>query len=250
VALIDQFTPAPTVRNRLLGALLPEDLATLWPSLEPVDLTLRQTLQTPEAPMEAVYFIETGWISMIATLEDGDGAEVGLVGHEGMLGLPLLLNDDRDDLEGMVQCQGTALRLPAAAFQEALVQIPSLRPLLNRYALVHHGQVARTGACNGRHHIDQRLARWLLMAHDRAQGDDTYPMTHEFLSMMLAVRRAGISTAAMVLQRAGLIRYSAGRITITDRDGLENASCECYGVTRRASERLFGLDGGRVLYRR
>lgn len=199
--------------------------------------------------MEAVYFIETGWISMIATLEDGDGAEVGLVGHEGMLGLPLLLNDDRDDLEGMVQCQGTALRLPAAAFQEALVQIPSLRPLLNRYALMHHGQVARTGACNGRHDIPQRLARWLLMGHDRSEGD-TYPMTHEFLGMMLGVRRAGISTAAMELQRAGLIRYGTGWITITDRDGLENASCECYGVTRRASERLFGLDGSRTPYRR
>jgi CRP-like cAMP-binding protein len=249
VALFDQSTPAPTVHNRLLGALPPDDLAALWLSLEPVDLTLRQILQTPEAPMEAVYFIETGWISMIATLEDGDGAEVGLVGHEGMLGLPLLLNDERDDLEGMVQCQGTALRLPAAAFQDALVQIPSLRPLLNRYALVHHGQVARTAACNGRHHIDQRLARWLLMAHDRAEGD-TYPMTHEFLSMMLGVRRAGISTAAMMLQKAELIRYGAGKMTITDRPGLENASCECYGITRRASERLFGLDGGRVPYPR
>ncbi|RYI27117.1 MAG: Crp/Fnr family transcriptional regulator, partial [Acetobacteraceae bacterium] len=149
-------TALPTIQNRLLRALPPEDMAALWPKLEPVDLTLQQILQTPEVPIEAVYFMETGWISMIATLEDGDGAEIGLVGHEGMLGLPLLLNDDRDDLEGMVQCQGTALRLPAAAFQEALVQIPSLRPLLNRYVLVHYGQVARTGACNGRHDIPQR----------------------------------------------------------------------------------------------
>ncbi|RYI26770.1 MAG: helix-turn-helix domain-containing protein, partial [Acetobacteraceae bacterium] len=133
--------------------------------------------------------------------------------------------------------------------QEALVQIPSLRPLLNRYVLVHYGQVARTGACNGRHDIPQRLARWLLMGHDRAQGD-TYPMTHEFLGMMLGVRRAGISVAAAVLQRAGLIRYGVGKITITDRPGLENASCECYGVTRRASERLFGLNGNRAPYRR
>jgi len=240
-------TPAPL--NRLLRALPPEDLADLWPQLEPIDLPLRQILQAPEAPMSAAYFIETGWISMIATLEDGDGAEVGLVGHEGMLGLPLLLNDELDDLEGMVQAEGTALRMSAEAFREALERLPNLRRLLNRYALMHHGQVARTAACNGRHGIDHRLARWLLMGHDRVQGD-TFPMTHEFLSMMLGVRRAGVSVAAASLQKAGLIRYSAGRITITDRDGLENASCECYGVTRRASERLFGLNESRTPYRR
>ena len=241
-------TAAP--RNRLLGALPVIDLAALWPKLEPIQLPLREILQIPEQPIPAVLFIETGWMSMIATLEDGDGAEVGLIGYEGMLGLPLLLDDDRDDLEAMVQCQGTALRLPAADFREALVQIPSLRPLLNRYALVHHGQVARTAACNGRHEIPQRLARWLLMAHDRAQGNDTYPMTHEFLGMMLGVRRAGISMAAMALQKAGLIRYSAGKIAITDRSGLENASCECYGITRRATDRLFGLGEQRTTYRR
>jgi CRP-like cAMP-binding protein len=242
-------TALPTIRNRLLRALPPEDLTALWPRLEPVDLELKQVVQLPEVPVDAVYFPETGWFSMVATLEDGDGAEVGLLGYEGMMGLPLLLDDDRDDLEGMVQCPGTGLRLPAADFREALEQLPNLRRLLNRYALVHHGQVARTAACNGRHDVAQRLARWLLMAHDRAEGD-TYPMTHEFLSMMLGVRRAGVSTAASVLQKAGLIRYGAGRMTITDRPGLENSSCECYGVQRRASERLFGLDGNRAPYRR
>ena len=242
-------TALPTTRNRLLQALPPEELAALWPRLEPVELELKQILQVPEVPMEAVYFIETGWISMIATLEDGDGAEVGLVGHEGMVGLPLLLDDVLDDLEGMVQCPGTALRLPAADFREALERLPNFRRLLNRYALVHHGQVARTAACNGRHAVDQRLARWLLMAHDRVEGD-TYPMTHEFLSTMLGVRRAGVSTAAAVLQKSGLISYRAGQMTITDRPGLENSSCECYGVQRRARERLFGLDGNRAPYRR
>jgi CRP-like cAMP-binding protein len=114
-----------------------------------------------------------------------------------------------------------------------LEQMPFLRRLLNRYALVHHGQVARPGACNGRHHTDDRLARWLLMAHDRAEGD-TLPMTHEMLAMMLGVRRAGVTVAAGVLQKAGLIRYGGGRITITDRPGLEADSCDCYGVQRRA----------------
>lgn len=238
-----------TLRNRLLLALPPEDLALLWPQMELIELPFRQMLQIPEVPVSAVYFIETGWISLIATLEDGEGAEVGLVGHEGMLGLPLLLDDELGDFEGMVQCPGTALRLPAAAFREALEQLPNFRRLLRRYALVHHGQVARTAACNGRHEVAQRLARWLLMGHDRAQ-DDTYPMTHEFLSMMLGVRRAGVSTAAAVLQKSGLISYGAGRITITDRAGLENASCECYGITRRANERLFGHNGSRTPYRR
>ena len=135
------------------------------------------------------------------------------------------------------------------AIAEALERLPGFRRLLHRYVLVQHGQVARTAACNGRHDIPQRLARWLLMAHDRA-GADTYPMTHEFLSMMLGVRRAGISVAAGTLQKAGLIRYTAGKITIADRAGLENASCECYGVTRRANERLFGLGQNRTPYRR
>ncbi|WP_043342335.1 Crp/Fnr family transcriptional regulator [Belnapia moabensis] len=239
----------PSTCNRLLQALPPADLAELWPQLEPVALNFRDVLQVPEQPMQAVYFVETGMVSMIATLEDGDGAEVGIVGYEGIVGLPLLLDDDQDDLEGLVQMPGTALRMSASTFREMLEQLPSLRRLLNRYALVHHGQVARTGACNGRHHTDDRLVRWLLMAHDRA-GVDTFPITHEILGMMLGVRRAGVTVAAGVLQKAGLIRYSGGRITITDRDGLENASCECYGVTRRAHDRLFGLGTGELPYRR
>ena len=239
----------PALRNRLLRALPPDELGELWPKLEPVELELRQVLQHPEQPQPAVYFLETGWISMLAYMEDGDAAEVGLVGNEGMLGLQLLLDDELDDLEGIVQAPGTALRMAAAPFSEALERLPNFRRLLHRYALVQHGQVARTAACNGRHDIPQRLARWLLMAHDRSEAD-TYPMTHEFLSMMLGVRRAGISVAAGTLQKAGLIRYTAGKLTITDRLGLENASCECYGITRRAVERLFGLDRNRMPYRR
>lgn len=240
--------PPSSLRNRLLKAFPPADLAQLWPHLEPVELQFRQVLQLPEKPMPAAYFVETGMVSMIATLEDGDGAEVGVIGYDGLVGLPLLLDDDHDDLEAFVQGSGSGFRISAEAFQEVLDRLPSLRRLLHRYALVHHGQVARTAACNGRHQTDQRLARWLLMAHDRAE-DDTFPITHEMLGMMLAVRRAGISVAAGALQKAGLIRYSAGRITITDRPGLEAASCECYGITRRAWDRLFGLAPGELPYR-
>jgi Crp-like helix-turn-helix domain len=165
-----------------------------WPDranllrLHPVELHLRPTLHAPGEPIAAVHFPETGCVSMLAALEDGNDAEVGVIGSEGM-----------------VQCPGTALRMDTAAFRAELERTPALRTLLLRYALAHHGQVARTAACNGRQHTEQRLARWLLMAHDRAEGDD-FPMTHEFLSMMLGVRRAGVTVAAGALQRAGLIR--------------------------------------------
>jgi CRP-like cAMP-binding protein len=230
-------------RNRLLNALPPEDFAKLWPQLEPVELEFRKSLHLPEEPTASVYFPETGYLSRLASMEDGDSAEIGLIGPEGMSGLAVLLGADHDSFEILVQVPGTALRMDAVALRKALDDIPSLRLLLNRYALAHFEQVARTAACNGRHYTDQRLARWLLMAHDRA-GDDEFPMTHEFLSMMLGMRRAGVTVAAGALQRAGLISYRLGRIRITDRPGLEAVSCECYGVARRAYDRLIGLPAG------
>jgi CRP-like cAMP-binding protein len=236
--LADQ--PTSTPRNRLLAALPADDLARLRPRLEAVELPFRQVLHAPGKPITSVYFPETGYVSMLTYMEDGDAAEVGMIGPEGMIGLPVLLGADHDDIEAMVQSPGTALRMDAQAFREDLERIPAFRTLLLRYALVHHGQVARTAACNGRHHIDQRLARWLLMAHDRSEGDE-FAMTHEFLSMMLGVRRAGITVTAGTLQKAGLIRYNRGRIEVTDRPGLESVACECYGIVRRASDRLFGM---------
>jgi CRP-like cAMP-binding protein len=207
-------------------------------------------LHRPEEPIGTAYFPERGWCSALAPLEDGDSAEVGLVGREGVSALPVILAAECDDLEVIVQAQGSALSIPADMLRQAMAEDPALRTLLLRYALLHHTQVARTAACNGRHHIEQRLARWLLMAHDRADGDE-YPMTHEFLGMMLGVRRAGITTAAGVLQKAGFISYRAGRITITDRPGLESVACECYGISRRACDRLFGAAmGKRGEYRR
>jgi CRP-like cAMP-binding protein len=239
---------APSVpRNRLLAALPPDIFAAL--RLEPAELHLRETIHAVGEPITSVYFPETGYVSMLAYLEDGDAAEVGLVGREGMVGLAVLLGTDRDDIEGMVQSPGHALRMDARAFREALDHIPALRSLLLRYALVHHGQVVRTAACNGRHHTEQRLARWLLMSHDRVEGDD-FPMTHEFLGLMLGLRRAGITIAAGVLQKAGFIRYARGHMEVTDRPGLESVACECYGVVRRAQDQLLGLPpGSRGVYR-
>src|SRR5215217_6498359 len=238
MALPGQLTPTP--RNRLLAALPPEALARLWPRLEPVELPFRRVLHAAGEPIAAVWFPETGYVSALAYMEDGDAAEVGMVGREGMVGLPVLLGAECDDIEAMVQSPGTALRMDARAFRAELDRAPAFRTLLLRYALVHHGQVARTAACNGRHHTDQRLARWLLMAHDRTAGNDEFPMTHEFLSMMLGVRRAGITIAAGQLQKAGFIRYERGCIEVTDRPGLESVACECYGMARRASDILLG----------
>ena len=179
-------------RNQLLAALPAEDLAQLRPRLESVKLGLRQIIQAPDEPIKAVYFPESGWISMLALLVDGNSAEVGIVGFEGMVGLPLLLGSDRSPTEAMVQAPGTFLRLNANAFEEEL-----------------------------------------------ADGDE-FPMTHEFMAMMLCVNRPGVTVAARLFQQAGLIRYSNGQITVIDRAGLEAAACECHGVVAREFERLLG----------
>lgn len=231
-------SPAPP-RNRLLAALPPAELNRLRPRLEAVELPLRAVLLAPGEPILAVHFPERGLTSNLITLRGGDTTEVGLIGREGMIGLPLLYGVDRALHEAMVQVPGIALRLDAGAFREALGEGTALRALLLRYALAFHAQVAQTAACNGRHQIEPRLARWVLMAHDRADGDE-FPMTHEFLSMMLGVRRAGVSVAASALQKAGLIRYGNGRMAVTDRPGLEAAACECYGAIRRGYDALLG----------
>ena len=225
--------------NRLLAALPAEDMTRLRRRLESVELGLREIIHTPDKPITAVYFPESGWVSMMALLTDGNSAEVGIIGFEGMVGLPLLLGSDRSPTEAMIQAPGTFLRLEADAFREELDRSAPLRPLLLRYALAFQAQVTQTAACNGHHALDQRLARWLLIAHDRVEGDD-FPMTQEFLAIMLCVHRPGVTIAARLFQQAGLIRYSNGEIKITDRAGLEAAACECHGVVAREFERLLG----------
>ena len=237
MAVLQPSVHAP--RNRLLAALPAEDLDRLRPRLEPVELALRETIQAPDQPIAAVYFPESGWVSMLALLVDGNSAEVGIVGFEGMAGLPLLLGSDRSPVEAMVQAPGTFLRLGADPFREEVDRSAPLRTLLLRYALAFQAQVTQTAACNGHHALDQRLARWLLMAHDRADGDE-FPMTQEFLALMLCVHRPGVTVAARLFQQAGLIRYGQGRIVVTDRAGLEAAACECHGVVTREIQRLLG----------
>ncbi len=229
----------PAVRNRLLAALPPDAFAALAPALRPVGLDLKRTLHRPGRPIGAVHFPDSGAVSLLAPLEGGELLEVGVVGREGLVGLPVVLGEDSSTTEALVQAPGTAWRVPAAALRRALEAGPALRALLLRYVQAFHAQVAQTAACNARHPLEARFARWLLTAHDRAEGDE-FPLTQEFAAMMLGVRRAGVSVAAAVLQKAGVIAYAHGRVAVLDRAGLEAAACECYGTVRRQFERLHG----------
>jgi CRP-like cAMP-binding protein len=237
------FVEQSSVRNHLLTALPSEVLAALLPHLRRVALPIREIHHRPNEMISSVLFPEQGYVSLLATLEDGDAAEVGLVGREGILGIALVLGADRSPLESLVQAEGHALQLAAEIFLARMNEHPSLKALMLRYVMAFNMQVAMTAACNGRHQIEQRLSRWLLMAHDRIEKDE-FPMTHEFLSMMLGVRRAGVTVAAGMLQKAGFISYDRGRVRITDRPGLEAAACECHGTVAREFERLLGSGAG------
>jgi CRP-like cAMP-binding protein len=177
--------------------------------------------------------------SMVNNLADGTQAEVGLIGREGMAGLSLMSGVATSFVEAMVQMPGTALQMSAEDFRHEADENPAFRMLLLRYDMALQAQIMQTAACNGRHGLKQRLARWLLMSHDRADGN-SLPLTQEFISMMLGVHRPSITVAAGALQQANLIRYAGGRITIADRAGLEDASCECYGKVRRRFDVLLG----------
>jgi CRP-like cAMP-binding protein len=228
-----------SVRNQLLQKLSAEDFAYLAPELRQVDLPLRTTVHGAGEAITAVLFPERGYASMLAALDDGESAEVGMIGFEGMIGLPLIFGTDRSLVEAMVQAELTAFRLPADSIRRAFEERPSVRAPLLRNAMAFNLQVTMTAACNSRHLVEQRLARWLLMADDRTDGNE-FAMTHEFLSMMLGVRRAGVTVAAGALQKAGYIRYEQGRIRIVDRAGLGAAACECHFVVRQEFARLLG----------
>jgi CRP-like cAMP-binding protein len=228
-----------SVRNRLLAALPPADWVQLEPHLEVAELPFDQIIHAVDQSIDAVYFVETGMVSLIVTFESGEQVEAGIAGPEGLVGLPLIYDDNLAMTESRVQLEGGALKLNAAPLRAEMNRSSALRDLLLRYALAFQTQVTVSVACNARHAIENRLARWLLIAHDRAEMDE-FAMTHEFLSLMLGVRRPGVTIAAGMLQRAGLIQCARGKVTITDRPSLEAASCECYHVVRHAFTRLLG----------
>lgn len=237
MATTRERTLAPA--NRLLGLLPAADYRRLHPHLERIPLTYRQSLYRARQPLRFVYFIETGVGSLVNTMANGQAAEVGTIGNEGIVGLPLLLGDDRAPTSVYVQVPGTGLRMAAGTFAGELKRSSSMRGVMLRYAHALFNQVAQSAACNHFHSIEQRCCRWMLMTHDRMAADE-FLLTQEFLAMMLGVQRTGVSIAAGALQRSGLIRYRRGIVSILDRRGLKAKACECYGLSKREFDRLLG----------
>ncbi len=215
--------------NRLLDGLPCRDRSKILQYCEPVDLVFGEILCEPDQPFRDVYFPLTGIISLVATAGGHQPLEMGLIGNEGMLGATLVLAVDTAPLRGLVQSAGTALRMPAPQLRHALLANPSLHRTLNHYLYVSMAQLSQTGVCTRFHEIEQRLARLLLMTHDRAHADQ-FHLTHACLADLLGVRRSSITIAAGSLQHKALIRYTRGAIKILDRRGLEAASCECYSA--------------------
>lgn len=217
--------------NQLIERLPRNDRQRLLAASESVVLGLAEVLAEVGKPTRHVYFPTSGFISLVAAIDNKPGVEVGMVGREGMLGAQLVLGVGAMPLHALVQGQGTAWRIGASAFKRELDNSAALRQGLQRYIYVLMAELASAAACLRFHLIEQRLARWLLMSQDRAESD-RFHVTHEFLAYMLGVRRVGVTAAAGGLQRAGLISYRRGELTVRDRTGLEAAACSCYAKGR------------------
>jgi len=229
-----------SVRNRLLATLLPTDFRLLETQLEPVPLPLRTRLIEPNTPIEHVCFLEQGIASNIAVLPHGRRVEVAVIGREGLSGTPVLLGTDRTPHECFIQVPGAGLRISADDLRRAVTASVSLQQHLLRYVQALTLQTAQTALANGCCKVEERLARWLLMCHDRVDGDDL-STTHEFLSLMLSVRRAGVTVALQALEERGLISNKRGRVTVLDRAGLEAVAGDSYGLCEAEYERLIGM---------
>ena len=221
------------IANSLLAALPRQDYQGLLAELEPVALTYGETLYQPGERIRHVYFPSDAQVSLlVAVVRGGKALEVGLVGREGMVGMPLAMGVEDSPVRALVQGTGSALRMKAGPFRDALAACPPLQRELYRYAYVKLAQARQTAACNRFHAVPARLARWLLMTRDRVRSD-RFHLTHEFLADILGVRRSGVTNAAAGLQRRNLIGYRRGDISILDRKGLAAASCPCYEIIRK-----------------
>ena len=220
-----------TAANALLAALSRNEYLRLLGNLEQVALTYGEVLYAPGDPIRYVYFPNDSIVSLLTLVDQHQALEVGLVGREGMVGIPLALEIGTSPVRALVQGTGTAMRMKAASFIKELRQSPALQRALHRYTYNLMTQITQTAACNRFHVVEARLARWLLMTQDRMQTD-SFRLTQDFLSQMLGVRRVGVTKAARMLQQNQLIRYSRGNITILDRTGLEAACCSCYAIVK------------------
>jgi CRP-like cAMP-binding protein len=230
----DGFMPG----NRLLAALPPEVLQQLTPELETVPIRNREVIQPIGQLAEHVYFPHSGMGSIVIHMEGGVNVEAATVGNEGMLGISYVLGDALATEETMIQLPGEASRLRIKVLRAEFDRDERLRMLLLRYAQLLMGQIAQGSGCNRVHPIEGRCARWLLSTHDRVAGDQ-FPLTQDFLALMLGVRRAGVSVAQHALQQDGLIQYTRGQVTILDRAGLEEVACKCHNVIQERLDRFF-----------
>ena len=213
--------------NRILDSLPEIEVRRLEGVVETVPLEFRQVLHNPGQPLVHVYFPLSGIVSMLSVTDEDRAVETALVGKEGMVGLPSFFEEENSDMRSIVQVEGQALRLTTQVFRDASQQGTVLRASMNRYANLRFSALARAAACNGLHSVLQRCARWLLIARERV-GADEFPMTHEFLAWMLAVRRSSVTDAARKLRQSGLIAYSPRRVQILDLEGLKLVACSCW----------------------
>jgi CRP-like cAMP-binding protein len=236
---VDDPSALDLSQNRLLASLSPTARDRLRPHLEHVVLEYKRSLYGRNEQIQFVYFITSGVGSLVNTMQNGQAAEVGTIGNEGFVGLPIVLGDEQAPTSVYMQVPGEGLMMKASSFQEAILQNKSLQAAMLRYVHAFFKQVAQSAACAHFHPLEQRCCRWLLMTHDRMHSD-VFQLTHEFLAMMLGVRRAGVTVAASALQRRGLIRYKRGIVTILDQRGLQSLSCECYNTSKMEFDRLLG----------
>ena len=221
-------TNRPPPANQLLAALPPDVFARVTPALDVVPLKLKEFLHQAGEPIEHVYFPGGGFVSVVTVLKDGSMVEVATIGREGMLGASAALNGDPSPAATMVQAEtDTCYKMAIDDFRSEMNRQGTFQHLVARYAQALVGFVMQSTACNAVHSVEQRLARWLLMAHDRI-GKNEFPLTQEFVAMMLGASRPTVTIVAGTLQKAGLITYHRGHVRIVDREKLESASCECY----------------------
>lgn len=223
--------------NRLLARIHPAGFAKLAPHLEVVALAAREVLFEAGTPLRQIYFPHSGVVCLMASMRSGV-AEMATVGCEGFVGFEAVLGGQAAASRALVQIAGSASRVSASALRAAIDRYPTIRELLLRYVRFFLIQALQSVACNTLHDVDSRCAQWLLRAHDRGGEADSLNLTQEFLAEMLGVQRPSVTIVARSLQKAGLIRYSRGVIAITNRKGLEDAACECYGIVKRAFDEI------------
>ncbi|MEH2441029.1 Crp/Fnr family transcriptional regulator [Nostoc sp.] len=226
--------------NKLLAALPASDYERLVPHLKLVSLPVRKVLYAAADPITQVYFPDKSVVSIVNTMEDGSTTEVGIVSNEGMVGIPVILGDNTTITRGFVQISGSAMQINADILKAEFNRGGAIQSLLLLYVQAVYSELAQGVACNRLHTIEERLARWLLTVSNRLELED-FPLTQEFISQMLGVRRSGVTVAASTLSRAGMISYQRGHISILNRDDLEATSCECYRVIQKEFARLLGF---------